>query len=206
MRFHAPGNATRTRLRRQSCSPYQIELVRVLALDLGGTMGFAMHDASGAVRSGVVRLPVGGKHGYGARFLAFRRWLTENAGDIEKVFYEQVRHHAAVEAGHVYGGFVATLAAWAEARGIMYQGVMWGDIKRHATGKWHAEKHEVAAAMRAQGFKPADDNEADALALLHYLGRDPRLDPPRLPKKPKPSKKSAKAPPAADLLSSLPPF
>ena len=41
-----------------------------------------------------------------------------------------------------------------------------GVIKRFATGKGNAGKDAVIAAMRARGFSPADDNEADALALL----------------------------------------
>lgn len=53
-------------------------------------------------------------------------------------------------------------------------------IKRHAdkftqsaqqldcTGKGNAPKEDVIRAMRAQGFLPKDDNEADALALLAW--------------------------------------
>ena len=50
--------------------------------------------------------------------------------------------------------------------GVPYQGVPVGTIKRFATGKGNAGKEAVIAAMRARGFAPADDNEADALALL----------------------------------------
>jgi Holliday junction resolvasome RuvABC endonuclease subunit len=41
-----------------------------------------------------------------------------------------------------------------------------GTIKRFATGKGNADKSEVIAALRARGFEPADDNEADAIAIL----------------------------------------
>ena len=41
-------------------------------------------------------------------------------------------------------------------------------IKRHATGKGNAPKEDVIRAVRAQGFLPKDDNEADALALLAW--------------------------------------
>ena len=34
------------------------------------------------------------------------------------------------------------------------------------TGRGNADKAAVIAAMQARGFRPADDNEADALALL----------------------------------------
>ena len=47
-----------------------------------------------------------------------------------------------------------------------YQGVPVGTIKRHATGKGNAPKEAMIAAARAHGFSPADDNEADAIALL----------------------------------------
>jgi hypothetical protein len=40
--------------------------------------------------------------------------------------------------------------------------------KRHITGKGNATKEEVIAAVRAKGFSPVDDNDADALALLDW--------------------------------------
>jgi Holliday junction resolvasome RuvABC endonuclease subunit len=43
-----------------------------------------------------------------------------------------------------------------------------GTIKRHITGKGNATKEEVIAAVRAKGFSPVDDNDADALALLDW--------------------------------------
>ena len=43
-----------------------------------------------------------------------------------------------------------------------------GTIKKHATGKGNASKDEMVAAMRLLGHEPADDNEADALALLYF--------------------------------------
>jgi len=41
-----------------------------------------------------------------------------------------------------------------------------------ATGKGNAPKEAVIAAMRALGFSPADDNEADTLALLDWAIRE----------------------------------
>ena len=43
-----------------------------------------------------------------------------------------------------------------------------GTIKKHATGKGNASKEEVMKAMRELGHPVTDDNEADALALLHW--------------------------------------
>jgi Holliday junction resolvasome RuvABC endonuclease subunit len=41
-----------------------------------------------------------------------------------------------------------------------------GTIKRFATGKGNAGKEAVVAAVRSRGFARADENEADAIALL----------------------------------------
>jgi Holliday junction resolvasome RuvABC endonuclease subunit len=71
-------------------------------------------------------------------------------------------------AAHCYGAFLGYLTAWAEARQIPYAGVPVGTIKRHVTGRGNADKAAVIAAVRVLGFDPADDNEADALALLDW--------------------------------------
>lgn len=102
-------------------------------------------------------------------FLRFNHWLSEIAetsGPIGAVFFEEVRAHAGTLAAHVYGGFLAHLAAWAEFRDVPYEGVPVGTIKRFITGKGNADKAAVIAAVREKGFAPADDNEADALAIL----------------------------------------
>jgi Holliday junction resolvasome RuvABC endonuclease subunit len=86
----------------------------------------------------------------------------------KRFFFEEVRRHASTDASHVYGGFLGLLTAFAEHHQIPYQGVPVGTIKKHATGKGNANKDAMVAAMRALGHQPADDNEADALALLHW--------------------------------------
>ncbi|WP_445811149.1 hypothetical protein [Yoonia sp.] len=43
-----------------------------------------------------------------------------------------------------------------------------GTIKRHATGHGNAPKQAMIAAARARGYRPADDNEADAIAILYW--------------------------------------
>jgi Holliday junction resolvasome RuvABC endonuclease subunit len=51
---------------------------------------------------------------------------------------------------------------------VPYQGVPVGTIKRHATGNGNASKEAVIEAVKAKGHNPADDNEADAIALLFW--------------------------------------
>jgi hypothetical protein len=60
------------------------------------------------------------------------------------------------------------LTAWADANKIPYAGVPVGTIKRHATVRGNADNEAVIVAVRALGFDPADDNEADAIALLDW--------------------------------------
>ena len=167
----------------------------ILALDLGTTTGWALRSANGPVAHGFVSFKSQRFEGGGMRYLRFGRWLADmlalsgqksgsqtgsqtNLTGIGAVYFEEVRRHLGVDAAHVYGGLLATLTAWCEHHQIPYQGVPVGTIKRHATGKGNAGKAEVIAAMKALGHPVTDDNEADALALLHWAlaqGADPAL-------------------------------
>ena len=141
----------------------------VLALDLGTTTGWALRSRDGGITSGTMTFKPTRFEGGGMRFLRFRGWLAEVAalsGGVARVVFEEVRRHAGTDASHVYGGFLATLTAWCEQESIPYEGVPVGTIKRHATGKGNAPKEAMIAAARARGFSPADDNEADAIAIL----------------------------------------
>ena len=143
----------------------------ILALDLGTTTGWALHHLDGTISSGAEQFKPQRFEGGGMRYLRFKRWLNEvlaGSGDINAVFFEEVRRHAGVDAAHAYGGFMGHLTAWCEHHNIPYQGVPVGTIKKHATGKGNAGKAEMIAAVLRRGFTPADDNEADALALLHW--------------------------------------
>ena len=143
----------------------------ILALDLGTHTGWALLQRDGTVTSGTEYFKPQRFEGGGMRFLRFKRWLSEInsvAIEIHAVYFEEVRRHAGVDAAHAYGGFMGHLTAWCEQHNIPYQGVPVGTIKKHATGKGNAGKDEVIAAMRAKGHPVTDDNEADALALLHW--------------------------------------
>ena len=156
----------------QSDSDHQrTSLPSILALDLGTQTGWAFRAYDGTVTSGTESFKPQRFEGGGMRYLRFKRWLTElkqTTDGLDAVYFEEVRRHAGVDAAHAYGGFMAHLTAWCEHHQIPYQGVPVGMIKKHATGKGNAGKADMIAAMRARGFNPADDNEADALALLGW--------------------------------------
>lgn len=154
-----------------AAGPFDRRRLPVLALDLGTTTGWAMCVSDGAIVSGTVSFRPSRYDGGGIRYLRFRGWLdrlASDAGGLAAIYFEEVRRHIGTDAAHLYGGFLATLTAWCELRSIAYQGVPVGTVKRHVAGKGNADKAAVMAAIRARGFAPADDNEADALAILFW--------------------------------------
>ncbi|MBX6747431.1 MAG: hypothetical protein IRY87_35830 [Acetobacteraceae bacterium] len=149
--------------------PIALRTHAVLALDLGTTTGWALRGQDGGITSGTMTFRPGRFEGGGMRFLRFRGWLDEVAtlsGGLARIAFEEVRRHVSTDSSHAYGGFLAHLSAWCEERAVAYEGVPVGTIKRFATGKGNADKAAMIAAVRARGFTPADDNEADAIALL----------------------------------------
>jgi len=149
----------------------------IIALDLATKTGWAMATVNPAgkiqIQSGVESFaPKGHIEGAGMRYLRFSRWLDEMHRMVrfERLSFEEVKQRAAsVAAGHMYGGFMATLTAWCEANAVPYEGVGVGTIKKHLTDNGGASKEAMMAAIIAKGHSPKDDNEADALALLYYV-------------------------------------
>ncbi len=151
-------------------SPTATPMTRtLLAIDLGTTTGWALKSPDGLITSGTVCFRPSRYDGGGMRYLRFQNWLAEIdrlSGPIATIFYEEVRRHIGTDAAHVFGGLLATLTSWAELRGIPYGGVPVGTIKKYATGKGNSNKAAMMEAARKRGFSPADDNEADAIAIL----------------------------------------
>jgi hypothetical protein len=144
----------------------------ILALDLGTTTGWAVRTSRCRIVHGTAEFRPSRFEGGGMRYLRFGKWLEQTleiTGGIDAVYFEEVRRHIGTDASHVFGGLLATLTSWCEQHGLPYQGVPVGTWKRHACGKGNADKRAVIDAMRARGFQPADDNEADAIAILLWV-------------------------------------
>lgn len=141
----------------------------ILALDLGTKLGWATVDRNGAVRSGSLKCLPRGNEAIGQRWSKFRGLLSDlsiEVCDFDAVYFEQVQRHAGTIAAHVYGGFLAHLEHWCAARNAEPIGVGVGEVKKAWTGNGAAKKHLMIAMAEQRGFRPADDNEADALAIL----------------------------------------
>ena len=153
----------------------------ILCLDLATTTGFALRRADGRIESGEVSFSLKKDEGPGRRYVKFRAWLVEQKQahpELAEIVYEQVMGHGAFQviSAHVYGGLLATLQAFGEHHGIAYRGIGVSTIKKRFAGAGNATKGDMIAQCRALGFKPAGDNEADAIALLHVaLDRCPIL-------------------------------
>ena len=152
-----------------------IQKQSILTLDLGTKTGWAVRCKTGEIHSGIKIFKATRFEGGGMPFLKFKNWLDEMEASYEVfdlVYFEEVRRHIGTDAAHKYGGFIGQLTSWCESHHIPYQGIPVGTIKKHITGKGNASKQEVIAAVRAKGFDPKDDNEADSLALLDLVLRN----------------------------------
>lgn len=144
----------------------------ILALDLGTATGWAHSGPLPpyTIKSGTWSLKPGKYDGAGMRGVKFLGYLDElhRASPLSLIVFEAVRRHIGTDAAHVYGGLMLILQSWCELNSVPYDGVPVGTIKRHWTGKGNTKKDGMIAECVRRGFAPKDDNEADAIALLHY--------------------------------------
>ena len=146
---------------------------KILTLDLGTKTGWAIKSQN-QITSGTIEFKPSRFEGGGMRYLRFQKWLGEInqlTDGIDLVYFEEVRRHLGVDASHAYGGFLAYLTGWCEEKNpkIPYLGIPVKAIKKHITGNGNSKKEVVIEAVKKLGFNPKDDNEADALALLHLV-------------------------------------
>ena len=160
-----------------------------LALDLGLTTGYAVAGFN-RIMHGTWKLQEKPKRPNGERFLTLFRALDRllktyaDRGDpIREIHYEHVLHHVSLSQCQQYGGHLAIVQAIGALHNIPLKGWPPSTIKRLSTGNGAAQKCDMIMACQLLGFRPRDDNEADAIMLLGLAReQDP---PPRNKKKPK---------------------
>lgn len=146
-----------------------------LALDLGTTTGWAyatprpFPSTTSKIDSGTWSLKPGKYDGAGMRGVKFMGYLDtlHRRSPLSLIVFEAVRRHIGTDAAHCYGGLMMILQTWGELNQVPHAGVSVQAIKKFWTGKGNAKKDAMIAACRERGFAPGDDNEADAIALLH---------------------------------------
>jgi Holliday junction resolvasome RuvABC endonuclease subunit len=149
---------------------------KILALDLATTTGWAM-TAAGIVTSGsqcFARLPATktrpAEH-MGEPFAQFHRWLAEKirTDKPEAIAYEEVMRFPYALQAHSFGGLRGHMLALAAGHGIPCFAYAVTHVKKFWTGKGNADKDDMVAAtlLKLPWVDPTDDNECDALAILH---------------------------------------
>lgn len=139
-------------------------------MDLGQSTGWALYK-DGVIVSGTHLFKRTYFDGGGVIFVWFQNFLNElhkRNGPIDHVFFEAVRRHKGTIAAHCYGGFMATLQTFCEQHAIPHEGISVGDIKQNWCNARGASKLNMMAECKLRGFSPSDDNEADAIAILHF--------------------------------------
>lgn len=144
----------------------------ILALDLATQTGWA-YKANGLISSGSAGFQLKKGEVPGKRFHKFRTWLRDQIESIkpERIVYEEVMRWSSGAAAKCYCGLLAILQCECEAKEISCEGVGVGTIKKSATKNGSAKKEEMVKAAKDLGYNPIDDNEADAIHLLHIFLR-----------------------------------
>ena len=149
--------------------------MRILAIDLGTKCGWALQIDKRKAKYGSLNLAKNSPFdGCGMQYIKFKKWLHEQL-PLDLIVYEAVMAHdaRAVHAQHKYGGFLATIQTFADEYEVPYSGEAVGSIKKYWLGvgtktkNKKVGKEQMLAEARNRGFNPANDDEADALALLH---------------------------------------
>jgi len=158
--------------------------VNVLALDLGTKTGWALSEG-GRIESGVQDFSPKRGESPGMRYLMFRRWLVEVL--MKRTPLETTLDLIVYELPHLRGGAAATVLAGLQTRveefcaehGIEYASVHTATLKKFATGSGRGDKNAMLVAAFDRGWTAhmqrngePDDNEVDAICLLHYALRE----------------------------------
>lgn len=150
--------------------------LRVLALDLATTTGWALYAANVLTSGSQCFARYAGSKSRAAEhvgepFAKFGRWVRERIREDkpEVIVYEEVRRWSGASAAHCFGGYRGMLFAQAAIAGVRLVGYSPSEVKKFWTGKGNAKKPAMIAATLARvGISAVDDNESDAIALLYF--------------------------------------
>lgn len=149
--------------------------VNILALDLGTKTGFALRRRDGSTRHGTEVFTPRKSWSEGQKWARYRAWLAGVIHDeqIHRVVYEQVIRHESKgrplwDAAHAYGAFEAITHMVCDGFNIQAHGVNLATVKKSFTGSGRAKKEDMMLQAKARGFTVVDDNNADALGILHW--------------------------------------
>lgn len=143
-------------------------LKKVLALDLATRTGWAIRSFDGSFASGVT--PFLQTTNPGDRWDRFSMWLDAwGDGHPDMIVYERpLLHHVSGASSELAFGFSTRVQEFGARRKIKTIPIHNMTLKKWATGDGRADKKKMILFARAWKLDVQDDNEADALHLLHY--------------------------------------
>lgn len=151
----------------------------ILALDLASTVGWARGAPGGKVVSGSVRLAPAGAS-TAEKSAAMIRWLTPQLKIRPRLLVIEAPMAPSQMAGKTNAKTARVLLGLPfVVEGVAYLSGVHSireanvqDVRKHFIGRRTVPngqaKSVVIAECRRRGYEPADDNEADALALWSY--------------------------------------
>lgn len=143
--------------------------IRILALDVATKTGWATDTASGVWDFKIKR-----DESSGMRMIRFKSKLKEIliAENINLVVFERTsgaNQSAIIVQSELHG----VLKMYLEELSIEYRAYSAKEIKLFATGKGNSGKPAmIAACIEKYNITPIDDNQADALHILHLTKHD----------------------------------
>lgn len=159
--------------------------MRLLVLDLATHLGFAFGTEAGVIEHGAYKLPSTGAD-IGAFLFAYRAWLMaalSRFAPLDEVVFEMpilpdTTNIATLRKLYSLAG-ITELVVQDQRIGCSEANLM--DIRRHFIGSPRAPrdvpvkerrawiKDATMTMCRRRGFKPVDDNDADALAMFSLV-------------------------------------
>lgn len=140
--------------------------MNILALDLATFTGWATL-IDGKIKFGSEKFVDPNWDGHGARYLKYEKWLNSFDTKFDLIAYETVMAHSAVYASHVYGAYLSEVMKLGERTKTPYVGFGVKAIKKFWAGNGNASKKDMMNKSWDLGFNVKDDNQADALGILH---------------------------------------
>jgi len=149
----------------------------ILVIDIGNKLGWAV-IRGGSVFSGSKDFAPREYDHPGRRWQRVANWFVEITSlifklpsdnkRIDELWFES-QQGLKGPALNVYFCIKCLIEKFCYQHDIKIDSVHNATIKKHATGSGKADKDMMKAAARERGYNPTDDNEADALCLLHYV-------------------------------------
>jgi crossover junction endodeoxyribonuclease RuvC len=145
--------------------------VRILALDPATQCGWALGEGRELVASGTWDFSTRRDESTGMKLLRLESKLVEtHKAGLDLVVFEAARNAMPKMQGALVhqAKLQAIIERYVQRHDIAARGYSPSEIKLFATGKGNAGKPAVIAAAKARfGYHGDDDNEADAICLLH---------------------------------------